>query len=68
MLFFCLLKRYVVNMLPYETVEHVGGLVPFGLAGHVVADLLAVDDKVLETDVADPTVVVIAGDDAHVGL
>lgn len=55
-------------MLAYEAVEHVRGLVPFGLARHVIADLLAVDDKVLEPDVADHTVVVVAGNDAHVGF
>ena len=55
-------------MLAYEAVEHVRGLVPFGLTRHIVGNLLTIDDKVLEPDVADHTVVVVAGNDAHVGF
>lgn len=55
-------------MLAYEAVEHVRGLVPFGLTRHIVGNLLTIDDKVLKTDVANHAVVIVTGNDAHVGL
>lgn len=58
----------VLHMLAYEDVGHVGGLVPSGLAGHVVADERAVDGEVLEADVLHLALLVVSRDDAHVGL
>lgn len=55
-------------MLAYEAVEHVRGLVPFGLTRHIVGNLLTIDDKVLKTDVANHAVVIVTGNDAHVGF
>lgn len=55
-------------MLTDEHIGEVRGLVPFGLARHIVGDLLAVDDEIVEVDAGDRTAVVVTRDERHAGM
>lgn len=52
-------------MFTYEDSCHVAGLVPFGLAGHVIGDPYTVDNEIVERDIAYLAILVVAGDDRH---
>ena len=65
----CLLaKSNVIHMVIHVDIRHVGSLIPFGLARHIIRDDLPVDGEVLKTNVLHFSAWVITSYDAHVWL
>jgi len=62
-----LLKLHALDVLADEDARHVGGLVPAGLF-HVIGDVRAIDDEILESDILDGAAVIIADDLRDLGV
>ena len=62
-----LFKNKIFYIGSDEEAAHIGCLVPTGFAGHLVVDMLAVDDEVVEKDVTHLALVVIAMNDRCCG-